>query len=73
MNRIQAFVNLLQTPDSVEATVIVKVKNLVVQQIVLLKYPGKLILGNFHKHSQPFSNKRRTGLHRQHYYDEKGC
>ena len=48
VNRIQAFVNLLKTPDSVEATVKVKGKN----TVVLLKYPVKLILETSHKHNQ---------------------
>ena len=45
MNRIQAFVNLLQTPDSVEATVIVKVKNLVVPADCTVEVPWKAHIG----------------------------
>ena len=45
MNRIQAFVNLLQTPDSVEATVIVKVKNLVVPADCTVEVPWKANIG----------------------------
>ena len=45
MNRIQAFVNLLQTPDSVEATVIFKVKNLVVPADCTVEVPWKANIG----------------------------
>ena len=46
MNRIQAFVNLLQTPDSVEATVNVKGKNTVVPASCVVEAPYKANIGN---------------------------
>ena len=53
-NRIQAFANPLQTPDSVEATLRLRLKERtqLFQQVVMLKYPAKLILKTFHKHNQ---------------------
>ena len=61
VNRIEAFVSLLQAADSIEATVNVKGKNTVelFQQVIWLKYLAKLILETFHKHNQWFSNKTR--------------
>ena len=47
MNRIQAFVNLLQTADSVEATVKVKGKNTVVPAGCVVGVPYKANIGNF--------------------------
>ena len=46
VNRIQAFVNLLQTPDSVEATVKVKGKNTVVPAGCIVEIPCKANIGN---------------------------
>ena len=46
MNRIQAFVNLLQTPDSVEAPVKVKGKNTVLPAGCVVEAPYKANIGN---------------------------
>ena len=62
LNRIKVLVNLLQTPDSVEATVKVKRKNAVVPAGCIVEDHAKLILKTFHKHNQWFSNKKRLNL-----------
>ena len=46
VNGIQAFVSLLQTPDSVRATVKVKVKNTVVPAGCIVDVPCKANIGN---------------------------
>ena len=46
VNRIQAFVNLLQMPDSVEATVKVKGKNIIVPAGCIVEVPCKANIGN---------------------------
>ena len=46
VNRIRAFVNLLQTPDSVEATIKVKGKNTVVPAGCIVEVPCKANIGN---------------------------
>ena len=46
VNRIQAFVNLPQTPDSVEATVNVKGKNRVVPAGCIVEVPCEANIGN---------------------------
>ena len=46
VNRIQAFVNLLQSPDSVEATVKVKGNNTVVPAGCIVEVPCKANIGN---------------------------
>ena len=52
VNRIQAFVNLLQTPDSVEAMVKVPGKNTVVPAGCIVEVPCKANIGNLSK-TQP--------------------
>ena len=47
VNRIQAFVNLLQKPDSIEATVKVKGQNTVVPAGCIVEVPSKANIGNF--------------------------
>ena len=47
MNRIQAFANLLQMADSVEATVNVKGKHTVVPLGCIAEVPCKANIGNF--------------------------
>ena len=46
MNRIQVFLNLLQTLDSVEATVKVKGRNTVVPAGYIVEVPCKANIGN---------------------------
>ena len=46
LNRIKALVNLLQTPDSVEATVKVKGNNAVVLAGCIAEVPCKANIGN---------------------------
>ena len=83
-DRMQALVNLLQTPDSEEATVKVKGKNTVVPAGCIVEVPCKGNIGNLSQ-TQPMIFQqlatlfqgdrtcRRIGLHRQYYYEEKGC
>ena len=52
VNKIQASVNLLQTRDSLEATVKVKGKNTVVLAGCIVEDHAKLILETFCKHNQ---------------------
>ena len=84
VKRIQAFVNLLQTSGSLEATVKVKGKNTVVPAGCIVEVPCKGNIGNLSQ-TQPMIFQqlatlfqgdrtcRRIGLHRQYYYEEKGC
>ena len=47
VNRIQAFVSLLQKPDSIEATVKVEGQNTVVPADCIVEVPSKANIGNF--------------------------
>ena len=47
VNRIQAFVSLLQKPDSIEATVNVEGQNTVVSADCIVEVPSKANIGNF--------------------------
>ena len=78
VNRIQAFVSLLQKPDSIEATVKVEGQNTVVPADCIVEVPSKANIGNVLANTTndfPTTGDqtcRRIGLYRQYYYDEKG-
>ena len=63
MNRIKAFVNLLQMPNSVEATVKIKGKNIVVLAGCIVEVPGKANnIGKLSQIQQMILQQEETGL-----------
>ena len=62
VNKIQASVNLLQTPDSLEATVKVKGKNTVVLAGCIFEGPCKANIGNLLQTQPMFFQQEETEL-----------
>ena len=62
VNKIQASVNLLQTPDSLEATVKVKGKNTVVLAGCIVEEPCKANIGNLLQTQPMISQQEETEL-----------
>ena len=62
MNRIQAFVNVLQTPDSVEVTVKVKGKNTVVPAGCIVEVPCNANIGNLSQTQTIIFQQRKQNL-----------
>ena len=62
VNSIQAFVNLLQTPDSAEAAVKVKGKNTVVSAGCVVEVPWKANIGNLSQTQSMISQQEETEL-----------